>query len=466
MKRFVSFVSVFLFLFLVAQAEGKGVVYSVKNHPDLYELIHLDRVKDSERIESIASDFEGKVIELYLVTGFVEQYRNYKTRFNYVLYAVYGDNIMLTGPAFMFKDVAYRDIMLTGPNKPDVFDIGLICRVKAEVDGLENGFILLDPISTEVVSADVAARESANNERKLHEGESAKRKKSGFNSKTNQVIVWCGVQFSFPSYFDVLMEDSTDLWTTYYPHEENYYASLMFQSADLLDVEGLMDPQSFFNASLPNVIEATFYSGEFFTDITIIKSEKIEIAGLPGWTVEHVGSPDEKGEYSIGSYAIAYSPEAEKVFFVSCVYDSIDQSRYDYLGDYRKILETARLMEVSSKEAIIIPSKTKSDYDFAYARKFSDYSIYMLFDNESKTVRSFSTSDKGVLVGSMKGDLKSGITIQYKYDGQWEEVFRQKPGSQTEAILIDDDGFDWAFEQVPVEEAEAILNSAGYHDMN
>ena len=54
MKRFVSFVSVFLFLFLVAQAEGKGVVYSVKNHPDLYELIHLDRVKDSERIESIA----------------------------------------------------------------------------------------------------------------------------------------------------------------------------------------------------------------------------------------------------------------------------------------------------------------------------------------------------------------------------------------------------------------------------
>lgn len=466
MRRIISFILLFLFLFMASQAEESGVVYSTKNHPELYELVLLDRKKDSGRIEEIASNFIGKDIELYLVTGFVEQYMNYKTRFNYVLYAVYEDNIKLTGPAFMFKDVGYIEIKLIGENIPDVFDIGLTCKVIAEVDGLENGFILLDPISTEVVTAKVAAKDSANNARKLHEKQSAKRNRSGFNPKTNQTITWCGVDFSFPSYFDVLQEDSTEVWTTYYPHEENYYASLMFQSSGLLEEEGSTDSQSSFNASLPNIIEATFYSGKFFTGLTITKSENIEIAGLSGWIVEYISSTNEKGKYSIGSYAITYNPVAKKILMINCVYDSDDKSRYDYQGDYQKMLETAKIQNVSSDVTRAIASENRSIYDFAYARKFSEYSIYMLFDIDGKSVRYFTTNDTGVLVGSIKGDLKSGITINYEYDSQWNESFKKKTGSQTEAILIDNDGFDWVYEQVPVEEAEAILNSAGYHDMN
>ena len=71
----------------------------------------------------------------------------------------------------------------------------------------------------------------------------------------------------------------------------------------------------------------------------------------------------------------------------------------------------------------------------------------------------------GVYVGSIKGDLTSEITIQFDYDGGWKETFKRKNGSQTEAILIDNDGFEWPFDQISVAEAEAILSQDGYHDV-
>ena len=122
----------------------------------------MDREKSADKIRSIVNKYRGKEVELYLITAFVENYSNYKTRFNYLLLGIYGDEVMMTGPSFMFEDVNYYDLHLTGNNQPDTFDVGLCCKVNAIVDGYENDMILLDPISIEVISTKEAAQESLN----------------------------------------------------------------------------------------------------------------------------------------------------------------------------------------------------------------------------------------------------------------------------------------------------------------
>lgn len=169
-------------------------------------------------------------------------------------------------------------------------------------------------------------------------GVSGNRDVSGFDIKTNQTINWYGIEFSFPYYFNVLHEDSTDTWMTYYPEEEDYYASLMFQS------EELSETQEFFNLSIPYIVESTL-GGSIFADAEIQKSEEISIAGLHGWTITFSEvNTDEDYINTTGSYSFVYNIIAGKVAMITCIYDSIDQSQYDYLGDYEKMLKTAKLV--------------------------------------------------------------------------------------------------------------------------
>ena len=126
-------------------------VYSISDSEDLQELIKLDNEKDESSIISTVSKYEGKKIELQLLTAFVEPYEDYDTRFNYLLYAVDGEKVMLSGPAFMFENVNFSDLHMIGSNIPETFDIGILCNVTAEVDGYEDGMILLIPVSIEVI---------------------------------------------------------------------------------------------------------------------------------------------------------------------------------------------------------------------------------------------------------------------------------------------------------------------------
>lgn len=160
---------------------------------------------------------------------------------------------------------------------------------------------------------------------------------SGFDTKTNQTITWCGIDISFPSYFNVLNENSSETWMDFYPEEEDYYASLMFQS------EEFSGTQEEFNSAIPSIVESTL-EGDYFANTEIQKSEEISIAGLPGWTITYSGADaDGDGDISTGSYSFAYNIDTGKVAMISCIYDSNDQSQYDYLGDYKKVLKTAKL---------------------------------------------------------------------------------------------------------------------------
>jgi hypothetical protein len=167
---------------------------------------------------------------------------------------------------------------------------------------------------------------------------------SGFDIKTNQKITWCGIDFSFPSYFNVLHEDSSETWITYYPEEENYFASIMFQSYEFSGT------QEYFNSRIPYIVESTLDSSGPFVNTEIQKSEEILIAGLPGWTIElSIVDTDGDGINSNVSYSFVYNINAEKIAMITCIYDSNDQSQYDYLGDFNKVLETAKLSEESLK---------------------------------------------------------------------------------------------------------------------
>lgn len=103
-------------------------VYSISDCEDLQALIKLNKEKDESSIISTVSGYKGKTVELQLITAYVEKYKDYKTRFNYLLYAVNGEDIMLSGPAFMFEDVSYHDLHLTGSNIPDTFGITVILQ--------------------------------------------------------------------------------------------------------------------------------------------------------------------------------------------------------------------------------------------------------------------------------------------------------------------------------------------------
>ena len=126
-------------------------VLTVDNCEDLAKLIHMDWQKDRTAISNFASKYKGDTIRLEMLTAYVEQNGNYKTRFNYTLYAVEGENVMLSGPVFVFEDVNYYDLNLVGPNIPDAFGTGVHCEVKAKIVGFKDGMILLDPETITVI---------------------------------------------------------------------------------------------------------------------------------------------------------------------------------------------------------------------------------------------------------------------------------------------------------------------------
>jgi hypothetical protein len=97
-----------------------------------------------------------------------------------------------------------------------------------------------------------------------------------------------------------------------------------------------------------------------------------------------------------------------------------------------------------------------SEYEKAFVRKSSGYSLYYMFDMDVNEVITFVTTDSSIMSGIFSGDFSNGIDMDWG-DG-WHETFYQESGSST-ATLIDIDGFDWQFEEIDIETAQAALDS-------
>ncbi len=240
-------------------------------------------------------------------------------------------------------------------------------------------------------------------------GDSYDRNVSGFDTKTNQTITWNGIDFSIPSYFDVLDEGSTETWMTYYPEEEDYYASIMFQ------IQEFSGTQEDFNSQIKSIIESTM-GGDYFANMKVQKSEEISIAGLPGWTITFSGSNTEgDGVITTGSYSFAYNINSGKIVMITCAYDSNDQSQYDYLGDYKKVLETAKLLD----EPLSPEEQEKKDYQEWVG------SLFSVWDGSNKDLKDLvkenmndPDSFKHVETKYIDEGVGKGVTLYMKFRGK------------------------------------------------
>lgn len=165
---------------------------------------------------------------------------------------------------------------------------------------------------------------------------------SGYNHKTNNTINWCGVAFSYPSYFNMLEESTADSLVHSYPEEEEFYASLVFQSADF---SGTAEE---FTVYIPYIVESTIES--LGVTKVIDESREVSFAGLRGWRIVFTTLDDDNdGIISKGVHSFAYNEKSGKVVMIHCLYDNIDQSQYDYFGDYYKMLSEAKLTDSHSQ---------------------------------------------------------------------------------------------------------------------
>ena len=162
---------------------------------------------------------------------------------------------------------------------------------------------------------------------------------SGFDEATNQNLAFWGIDFSFPLYFDVVADDSNESNAHYYPEEENYFATLAFQASDLAINQDEFDNQK---ESLAEDLLTNNLKPALDDNAELLKSEDIIIAGNSGWILIY-GNAD-----SAVGYSFVFNANERKLIAVFLVYDSDDRSNYDYIGDFEKMLATAKLSSNTS----------------------------------------------------------------------------------------------------------------------
>lgn len=170
---------------------------------------------------------------------------------------------------------------------------------------------------------------------------------SGFDEATNQKLSFGGIDFSFPSYFDVLAGDSNESKVHYYPKAENYFASLIFESDDSATSQGEFDKNK---GILAEYVLANYLKPAFNDNVELLKSEDIIIAGNSG-KILICGNED-----SALGYSFIFNANEKKIIGVLLKYDSKDMSNYDYMGDYEKILVTAKPSSNNSSNNTIVTS--------------------------------------------------------------------------------------------------------------
>jgi hypothetical protein len=314
-------------------------ILTVKNNEDFAAVLTVKDPLDPI-VGEFAKKYAGKTIEFDGNIASMMQHGDYTTRFDILIYAGDYSETTAIGPSFKFEDVNVFDLNLTGSEIPENIGEGQNFHITASVEEYNetSGLFFLKPISTEIrykkEMTEKVTKTTKTPEVTEASGVSSGSTVSGFDTKTNKTITLGGIDFSLPSYFDVLDKGSMETWMHYYPEEEDYYVSIVFESKEFLGT------QEDFNSKVPSIVNSILDSN----NKELQKSEKISIAGLPGWTIKYTESSKGDGVISTGIESFVYNRNTGKIVIVSCFYDSIDKSQYDYLGDYKKVLETAKLL--------------------------------------------------------------------------------------------------------------------------
>ena len=98
---------------------------------------------------------------------------------------------------------------------------------------------------------------------------------------------------------------------------------------------------------------------------------------------------------------------------------------------------------------------THSKYEKAFVRQMNSYSLYYLFDIDNNDVVFFGTNDTYIENGSYEGEFDSGVKITWSH-GEWTEKFIYL-SNNSNATLIDGNGFEWVYQLCEVSDAENAL---------
>lgn len=126
-------------------------ILTADNCPELKEILSI---KDSysSRIKEFAEKYEGRIIEFDGYVANVMPYKDYKTRYKFLIYVGDSDETYSGGPAFQFVDVNVYDLHLIGEDIPNYINYGTKLHIKAKVVEFNEttGLFRLDPVETSI----------------------------------------------------------------------------------------------------------------------------------------------------------------------------------------------------------------------------------------------------------------------------------------------------------------------------
>ncbi len=238
-----------------------------------------------------------------------------------------------------------------------------------------------------------------------------KEEKNGFNEASNVDYTIGGITFSVPDYYkEEGVNESTIVFGAY--EEETPVSLLRFiysESSEKITYDQLEDAWDHARESLANSLE----------NCEVLASEDISIAGWTGKSFSFVGSQID-GVATCIIDLINGNRAIEINFFQD------ENSKYDYISDYEKILNSAVPAPEGVQNTVPTPSQTPSDDirpDFKQAldsyEKFFDE--YIAFMNE------YQTSDNPL------GMLTDYLEFMTRYTEAMEDLQNMDTASMTPA---------------------------------
>lgn len=131
----------------VAVEKTEEKILNSKNNKDLAYILSTKNEFD-DRIGEFADEYYGCIIEFNGYVADVMPYKDYKTRFNYLICVGNYGKSPARGPQFQFRDVNRYDLKLSGDNIPNRVGEGMNIHVVAEVGEYDRntGLFELDPV--------------------------------------------------------------------------------------------------------------------------------------------------------------------------------------------------------------------------------------------------------------------------------------------------------------------------------
>lgn len=313
-----------------------------------------------------------------------------------------------------------------------------------------------------------------------------------FNPETNQELVFGGLKFSFPAHFDTLKEGATETEVCYYPSEEICYCSLVFFQEDT-DLSQIVFDN--YKSSVADNYLKSMRKREGMK-ITEVTSEEMTVAGLSGWTISFVALHSDNTQ-SMVNYTYIFNPENNKIVYVLQTYGDNDQSNYDYVGDYKKILQNMSIDDEQNSQTTTTPDVNDSNSDspdetqanrelsyttndratakkgnsgvFSYQKSGKNYDIYWIIDFDEGYAYYFTEGNGNSIcdqVAIESGDLNDVMVVTY-HDGddEWSYGLHFKWKNLPDILVMqDNDGFEYDFATTSLDNALKIRDSKTIKD--